>query len=65
MIDKKKKYCDFYLCELPVSDISGYMVKQVNSEGKVILETVAPLDSLDWFHDKDYKIVSRDEWERI
>ena len=55
MIDKKKKYFNFYLCELPVSDISGYMVNQVNSEGKVILETIAPLESIDWFYDKDYK----------
>ncbi len=34
-MEKRKKYHDFYLCDIEPEEGSGYMVKQVNSEGKV------------------------------
>ena len=62
---KKKVYHNFYLCELEPEKSWGYMVKQVDSEGNVVSVHMAPYDALDWFKNKDYVKVSREEWEKV
>ena len=62
---KEKKFHDFYLCEIEPDEGSGYLVKQVNSEGRVFSVHPAPFDAIDWFENKDYVKVSREEWNKI
>ena len=61
-----RKSHDFYLCEIEPEEGSGYKVKQVNKEGKTVLESFIPFEELEWFQrDKDFVIVSRSEWDEI
>lgn len=61
-----RKSHDFYLCEIELEEESGYKVKQVNKEGKTVLESFIPFEELEWFQrDKDFVIVSRSEWDEI
>ncbi|MCR5105725.1 MAG: hypothetical protein K6B68_14925 [Eubacterium sp.] len=65
-MEKRKKYHDFYLCDIEPEEGSGYMVKQVNSEGKVVFESYMSFEDFDyWNGNKDYVRVSRSEWEEI
>jgi hypothetical protein len=62
---KKDELHDFYLTEAYSGDSTGYMVKNVNRKGIVVQEVWIPIEQLDWFQNRDYKIVSREEFEEI
>ena len=64
-MEKKERLYDFYLTESDGSDSMGYRVKRLNSKGKVVLESWIPTDEFEWFKDKDYKLVDREEFERV
>ena len=64
-MNKKTILHDFYLCEVEPDEGSGYRVKQVNRKGKRVVETYISPEERDWFEDKDYVIVSREEYESI
>ena len=66
MSNREIKYHDFYLCGMEPDVGSGFLVKQVNSKGKVLIVSKIPLEELEWFQrDKDFVIVSRSEWDEI
>ena len=44
MIEKAKKYHDFYLCEIEPEEGSGYRVKQVNRKGELVIESFIPFE---------------------
>lgn len=64
-MEKKKIIHDYYLCDIDPDEGSGYWVKQVNWKGQVVSIHPAPFEALDWFQDKDFVRVSREEWEKI
>lgn len=61
-----KKQHQFYLTESYSEEMgSGYMVKKLNSKGEVEYVQWTSPESLDWFRNKDYAIVSEEEWREI
>ena len=49
-MEKRKKYHDFYLCDIEPEEGSDYMVKQVNSEGKVVFESYMSFEDFDYWN---------------
>ena len=66
MADRAIRYHDFYMCGIEPELGSGFMVKQVNKRGQVVVVSKIPLEELKWFQrDKDFVILSRSEWDKI
>ena len=64
-MSKQRRIHNFYLLETDSDESTGYLVKQLNGKGEVVLKTFIPIEQLEWFRDKDYKIVSREEFEKV
>lgn len=61
----QKRLHQFYLTEADSEDRAGYLVKRLNWKGEIEYIEWTPLESFDWFLNKDYARVSREEWDNI
>ncbi len=62
---KKNRIHNFYLTETDTDEATGYRVKQLNGKGEIVKESFIPSEGLEWFKDKDYQIVSRENYKKI
>jgi hypothetical protein len=62
---KKIVIHDYYLTDADSDDRMGFKVKRVSGKGVVITESWIPVENLDWFWNKDFLVVSREDYEYI
>ena len=62
---KNSKTYNFYLCETDTDESTGYRVKQLDGKGELVSESFIPIEELEWFRDKSYKLIRKVDFEKI